>query len=77
MTVEQKRDTPPKTAIINANVWNGSGFAQNKTIVLIGRIISNANQYGATVVDANGGYLIPGLIDTHCHIRSCSDLNAM
>jgi imidazolonepropionase-like amidohydrolase len=76
MTAEQKRDAPPKTAIINANVWNGSRFAQ-KTIVLIGGIISNANPNGATVVDANGGYLIPGLIDTHCHIQSCAYLNTM
>lgn len=77
MTVEQKRRAPPLTAIINANVWNGSGFAQNKTVVLLGGIISHANPYGAIVVDAKGGFLLPGLIDTHCHNQSCSYLNAM
>jgi imidazolonepropionase-like amidohydrolase len=77
MSAEQKRQAPPKTAIINANVWNGSGFTLNKTVVLIGGIITNAPSAGATTVDAKGGYLIPGLIDTHCHIQSCSYLTAM
>jgi imidazolonepropionase-like amidohydrolase len=77
MSSEQKRQAPPKTAIINVNVWNGAGFSQNKTVILIGGIISNTNAAGATTVDAKGGYLIPGLIDTHCHITSYSYLNAM
>jgi imidazolonepropionase-like amidohydrolase len=77
MTAEQKRQAPLKTAIINANVWSGAGFAHNRTVVLVGGIISNANPAGATIVDAKGGYLIPGLIDTHCHIQSCSYLNTM
>lgn len=71
------RQLPSKTAIINANVWNGSGYTKNSTVVIVNGLISNANPAGATVYDAAGGYLLPGFIDTHCHVQNCSDLNAL
>jgi hypothetical protein len=41
---------PPITAITNARVWNGTGFRQKETtIVLASGIISNAPAVGATV----------------------------
>jgi hypothetical protein len=56
---------------------NGAGFPQNRRVVLIGGIISNANAAGATTVNAKGGYVISSLINTHCHITLFSYLNAM
>ncbi len=68
----------PKTAITNAYVWRGKGFSDHlETVVICGGKISNANPYGATVIDAQGGYLIPGLIDTHCHVQKCSYLTSL
>ena len=75
--VEDRTNAPPKTAIVNVKVWNGACFGQETTVVLSGGIITNANPAGATIVNGNGGYLIPGLIDSHCHIQSCSYLTAM
>ena len=72
------RSAPAKTAIINANVWNGSGYTKGSTVVIVNGLISNANAAGATVVyNADGGYLFPGFIDTHCHVQNCSDLNTL
>ena len=71
------RQAPAKTAIINANVWNGSRYTKNGTVVIINGLISNANPAGATVYDAGGGYLLPGFLDTHCHVQACSDLNTL
>jgi hypothetical protein len=42
-----------------------------------GSLISNANPAGATTVDGKGGYLIPGLIDAHCQVTSCSHLTTL
>lgn len=69
--------TPTKTAITNVRVFDGTKFGRETTVVIIGDKISNANPAGATIVDGSGGYLIPGLIDTHSHIQSCSYLDAM
>ncbi len=68
---------PKKTAITNVKVFDGTKFGRETTVVIVGDIISNAHPAGAMVVDAKGGYLIPGLIDSHCHINSCSYLDAM
>lgn len=66
-----------KTAIINVHVFDGMKFGPSGTIVVLNGRISNANPSGAKIVDGKGGYLIPGLIDAHCHITSCSYLNSM
>lgn len=72
------REIPSKTAIANVHVWDGAGFSAPSTVVIIDSIITNANAADAkTVVDGNGGYLMPGYIDTHCHVTSCSYLTAM
>ncbi|KAK0309650.1 hypothetical protein LTR82_015139 [Friedmanniomyces endolithicus] len=69
--------TPSKTVIINARVFNGTGYSQPAHLVLVGQQISNANPSGGTIVDAQGGYLLPGFIDGHCHVQNCSDLTLL
>jgi imidazolonepropionase-like amidohydrolase len=66
-----------KTAIQNVHVFDGTRFGAQTTVVIIGGIISNAPAAGAMVYDGKGGYLIPDLIDTHCHVTQCSYLNTM
>ena len=61
-----------KTLIKNANVVTRSEIIENGTCLIENGIIF---QVGANVsrddvenvIDANGGYLIPGFIDLHCH----------
>jgi imidazolonepropionase-like amidohydrolase len=65
---------PPATAIINANVVNvrTGQVMPNAIVVLRERMIASVGTTpappGATVVDARGRYLVPGLIDAHTHI---------
>ena len=39
--------------------------------------LSNANSIGAVVVNGKGGYLIPGLIDSHVHLTDCAYLSTL
>jgi imidazolonepropionase-like amidohydrolase len=77
-TPEQRAQSSTNIAIENVYVWNGNGFpSTTSTVVVSGDIITNANPQGATVIDGNGGYLLPGFIDAHCHIQECSYLTPM
>jgi imidazolonepropionase-like amidohydrolase len=67
----------PSIAIIHANLWDGTGrgpVANAVTLVRGDRILC-AGSAGecpiprrARVIDANGQWLIPGLIDSHVHL---------
>jgi imidazolonepropionase-like amidohydrolase len=67
----------PATAIVGANLWDGTGrgpVANAVTLVSGDRILcaGSAGECpvpdGARVIDAQGQYLIPGLIDSHVHL---------
>ncbi len=61
-------------AITNATVWTVSGDTLENATVLVddGKITTVGGDVavpsGATVIDAEGGHLIPGIIDAHSHI---------
>ena len=58
------------TAIINARVFDGNRVIGARTVTIDGgviRAVGGSVPAGATVVDAGGGTLLPGLIDSHCH----------
>jgi imidazolonepropionase-like amidohydrolase len=61
-------------AITNATVWTVSGetFAQGAVVVEEGKIVAVGRDVAiprdAEVIDAQGGHLIPGIIDAHSHI---------
>lgn len=67
----------PDIAIVGANLWDGTGrapVANAVTLVRGDRIVCAGSAgeclvpKGARVVDAQGQYLIPGLIDSHVHL---------
>lgn len=71
------RPVEPATAIVNATLWDGTGRApvaravtlvKGNRILCAGGVGECAIPRDARVVDAHGGWLIPGLIDTHVHL---------
>ncbi len=71
----------PVVVITNASLIDGArgAFATGATVIVRdGRIVqvakgAVATPPGATVVDARGRYLLPGLIDAHTHIASLAN----
>ena len=67
----------PTLAIIRANLWDGTGrpvVPNAVTLVRAGRIVCAGAAgecplpRGARILDAQGQWLIPGLIDSHVHL---------
>ncbi len=64
-----------RTLIINATVLNGnkteSGISlliENELLVSMGRNIETKTEVDE-IIDATGLYVLPGLVDAHCHLR--------
>jgi len=58
------------TAITNAHIFNGERVIQEQTVVIAGaHILAVVGKVPAwaTIIDANGSTLLPGLIDSHVH----------
>jgi dihydroorotase len=58
--------------IKNALIVQGTKSLKSDVLVCDGMIAAmgeNLPQNGAAVVDAEGLWLLPGLIDLHCHLR--------
>lgn len=66
-----------KTAIKNVRVFDGVKLTTPQTVIIDGESISNDTSNIETVVDGNGGVLIPGLIDSHVHISSIAGLEIL
>lgn len=70
------------TAVVGATIWPGQGEIVRRGTILMkrGRIIGVGASDRVTVpedastIDANGKTVIPGLIDSHVHLSSNSDL---
>lgn len=63
------------TAIINANIMTADGRFEKGNVIFDDKIVSINGEIpsDAYVIDANGGYLTPGLIDAHCHLGMVGD----
>ncbi|MGW5233021.1 amidohydrolase family protein [Streptomyces nodosus] len=62
--------------IENARVFEGDGLSRPRSVhVEDGHVVAGA-PVGAPVIDARGGTLLPGLIDTHAHVRELSELKS-
>jgi len=72
-----------RVALVNVRVFNGSGLQPHSTVILNGpRIerlcdLNEALPSDASVYDAHGKVLLPGLIDAHAHPIDGSHLVAM
>lgn len=65
-----------KIALNNVRVFDGKHFLPPRTVVIDGAFIgSDAN--GAEHADGKDQFLLPGLIDTHCHPTSIDDLRQL
>jgi hypothetical protein len=56
--------------IINARIFDGESILDGKTVVIEGQnilAVSDEMPEGATLIDASGATLLPGLIDSHVH----------
>jgi imidazolonepropionase-like amidohydrolase len=68
----QKRAHPTEklTAITNARIFDGERVISERTVLIDGshiRAVGGTVPAGASVVDAHGSTLMPGLIDAHVH----------
>ncbi|HXX56025.1 MAG TPA: adenine deaminase [Methanoregula sp.] len=64
--------TPADTVFRNAEVFNPftCTWESGELAIKDGVVLGIGDYSGATVVDLDGGYLVPGLIDAHVHIES-------
>lgn len=66
-----------KNAIVmtatHGNIQNGSVYIKDGKIAAVGKDVSATAS--ATVIDAGGKYLTPGIIDSHSHIALDGDVN--
>src|SRR5512132_1526620 len=79
---QAQRGAGPVTAIVGARLIDGTGGpgVDNSVVLVQGDRITAAGPrarvqipQGATVVDAGGKSLIPGLVDVHCHLNQPAD----
>jgi imidazolonepropionase-like amidohydrolase len=59
--------------VTHGNIRNGSIYVKDGKIVAIGENVPAPS--GATVIDAQGKYLTPGIVDSHSHIALDDDVN--
>ncbi|KAJ2981044.1 hypothetical protein NQ176_g2274 [Zarea fungicola] len=67
---------PSSLAIKNVHVFTGIDFTPLTTVFIDGENIAT-ERLGAPEMDGNGGFLIPGLIDAHLHMRSSDGLDQL
>ena len=59
--------------VTHGNIQNGSVYVKDGKIAAVGKDVSAPAS--ATVIDAGGKYLTPGIIDSHSHIALDDDVN--
>jgi imidazolonepropionase-like amidohydrolase len=66
----------PSVAITNVRVFDGHQLTEPRAVVLEGGVISPTLPHSSaeTIIDGLGGALLPGLIDSHVHLRGPEDL---
>src|SRR5271170_4312031 len=59
--------------VTHGNIANGSIYIKDGKIAAVGENVNTPP--GATVIDAGGKYLTPGIVDSHSHIALDDDVN--
>lgn len=84
--IRERTIPPPATKVIavtNVQVFDGETISGPSTVIIngehIGRVVpfGNMSVPGAEIVDGEGGILLPGLIDNHCHPGNLDDLTTL
>lgn len=66
-----------RTAFTDVRVFDRGALGASTTVVIEGGVIrGDTSTAGATVIDAHGATLLPGLIDTHVHAKTRAQLEA-
>jgi imidazolonepropionase-like amidohydrolase len=78
----RKEITPPvlpasKTALRNVRVFDGWGFGEPSTVVIHGDSITFDTSQAQHTIDGEGGFLLPGLIDSHIHLSKLESLETL
>ena len=60
--------------VTRGRIENGSIYIHNGKIAAIGKDVQSPGN--ATVIDASGKWVMPGIIDSHSHIALDNDVNA-
>ncbi|TQF66359.1 amidohydrolase family protein [Rhodococcus spelaei] len=80
MTIEpsnaEGKSVGGRTALTNVRVFDGRNLSEPRTVVMDGAVIGT-DATDAEVVDADGGVLLPGLIDAHIHLDSRDNLEQL
>ena len=65
-------------AITNVRVFDGTKLSPTRTVILEGGQIAYRTEVakGDTIVEGQGGTLLPGLIDSHVHVEKLEHLQA-
>ena len=66
-----------KTVIQNVTVFDGQHMQAGRTIAFENGLIVEDITGAETIVNGDGAYLLPGLIDCHAHVHGADDLFAM
>ncbi len=76
-TAAAHHDVVIKNAVVmtvtHGNIKNGSIYIKDGKIAAVGEKVNAAA--GATVIDAGGKYVTPGIVDSHSHIALDDDVN--
>ncbi|EZG45115.1 amidohydrolase, partial [Gregarina niphandrodes] len=76
-------ETEPKpsrgscVAITNVRVFDGDKICEPSIVIIKGELIGSSEMVPTETVDAQGGVLLPGLIDCHIHLTGTDDLVRM
>lgn len=62
-----------RTGISNVRVFDGEGLTGLRTVVFVDGRIANGDS-AETMIDGQGGTLLPGLIDSHIHLDGIGNL---
>ena len=67
---------PEKIALTQVRVFDGRQLGEPGTVVIDGAVIGT-DPAGARLIDADGGILLPGLIDAHIHLSGVQTLEQL
>lgn len=73
-------EPPPRNqayTIKKVHVLTGENFSELKTVNVSAGLITDATEDAQTIIDGDGGFLIPGLIDAHIHLNTPHELHVM